>query len=618
MLRQTTYATRHCALALTLIIGSATLCAGQSESASSSAETSVAEPQQLESAVSKRTVILGMVRGVNMASWTAGELPVTTSWRPQTYWNSRAVTFATIKANIESFLGQGCLRLEVDLVGQSEDKRQGEVFVDLRYPPIYKASKRFQAPVDLEGKLLYAMVFCPEGSGGDKSAPSGLQLFAKSMVEVDGRVMWGSFYGDWHNIWSEWPGVWVDPRLGDVHEGRWSLVLSRINREKPPFGVIDDHFDPTQVTALGLKIGLNDSFNGDYKGSLLIDQFGWGEPGPKPLPQTRFGVHSRADYDAFFRDYCEAECTFEFETIKTPVQALRGHHHNALSIVVTQYMATPTSNTIAAHPTKTNTDAEIEALIAAAQREGLQVFLKPHVDILNPSNFWRGNISPTDSAAWFRSYADFILHYARLAEKHRLPLLMVETEFSSIHGPQYQEQWIQIIKEVRKVFGGLLTCCANWDDYEDVSFWQELDLIGIDAYFPLSEEHNPSLQQLLKGWRSFTLRTEKGDQVQHWKQKLSDFQARVGRPILFTEIGYCSADGAACKPWKCERELPVNEGLQKRCFQAALETFRKEPWFQGLLIWHWSPRMDVGGPWDNGFTTQYKQAASVFEGRDDP
>ncbi|HUT60284.1 MAG TPA: hypothetical protein VNA25_20760 [Phycisphaerae bacterium] len=559
----------------------------------------------------RRQVELGVVRGVNIASWTAGELPVATSWMPQTYRNSQAITGAMIEANSDSFRRRGCLRLDVDLVGRSDNKRLGEMFVDLRYPPIYEAARRFQAPVNLEGKLIYCMVFCPRGSGGSPDAPSGLQLFAKSISPENGKETWHNFYGNWHNIWTVRPLWHRDPRLGDVLEGTWSLIVAAPGREKPPFGIRDDDFDPTQVVALGLKIGLNDKYGGDYHGTLLVDQFGWGTPGPNPLSTGAIGVHSQADYATFFKDFCQPECTFDFETTSTPVAELRQHNYTCLSIVVTQYMDGRESNAIGPDPAKTNSDAEVEALITAAQREGLQVFLKPHVDVADGT--WRGNIAPKDRTAWFSSYTTFITHYARLAEKHRLPLLAVGTEFRSLQGPNYREQWAQVIREVRKVFGGRLTYCANWDDYQDVSFWQEVDLLGIDAYFPISDERDPTLEQLVQGWSQF----RHHGQMRNWKQELADFHAKVGRPILFTELGYRSIDCAASRPWDYREDRPINEALQERCFQAVVKALGQEKWFQGFLIWLWSPRMDVGGPLDTGFTTQHKQALSLFEGPSD-
>jgi hypothetical protein len=41
--------------------------------------------------------------------------------------------------------------------------------------------------------------------------------------------------------------------------------------------------------------------------------------------------------------------------------------------------------------------------------------------------------------------------------------------------------------EIRKIYTGKLTYAANWDDFDKVPFWKELDYIGIDAYFPLSD-----------------------------------------------------------------------------------------------------------------------------------
>ncbi len=136
---------------------------------------------------------LSFIKGVNYASWTTGEFPFTTSWKAQTYPDSQAITKAEIKSEGNNFSG-GYLELTVDLQGKSENKRQGEVFTDLRYPSIYEAPKPFEAPVNLTGKVLSAIAFCPPGSNGNRSAPNGLQLFAKSVRTVDGKEIWSSFY----------------------------------------------------------------------------------------------------------------------------------------------------------------------------------------------------------------------------------------------------------------------------------------------------------------------------------------------------------------------------------------------------------------------------------------
>ena len=46
-------------------------------------------------------------------------------------------------------------------------------------------------------------------------------------------------------------------------------------------------------------------------------------------------------------------------------------------------------------------------------------------------------------------------------------------------------EWDELIAAVRTVYSGELTYAANFDQYRAVGFWPGLDLIGINAYFPL-------------------------------------------------------------------------------------------------------------------------------------
>jgi hypothetical protein len=59
-----------------------------------------------------------------------------------------------------------------------------------------------------------------------------------------------------------------------------------------------------------------------------------------------------------------------------------------------------------------------------------------------------------------------------------------------------------------------LTYAANWDKYDQVSFWDELDFIGIQAYFPLTDQTNPSAEEIKKGWNPGGVDHRKGDLIQ--------------------------------------------------------------------------------------------------------
>lgn len=99
---------------------------------------------------------------------------------------------------------------------------------------------------------------------------------------------------------------------------------------------------------------------------------------------------------------------------------------------------------------------------------------------------------------WFANYRGFILDYAVMAEEHQIPMLCVGTELEMTSGRE--EDWRKVISEIRKVYSGKLIYAANFTEFEHVKFWDALDYIGIQAYFPLSTKTNPELSDLKSGW----------------------------------------------------------------------------------------------------------------------
>jgi len=124
-----------------------------------------------------------------------------------------------------------------------------------------------------------------------------------------------------------------------------------------------------------------------------------------------------------------------------------------------------------------------------------------------------------------------------------------------------------------------------------------LDYIGIDAYFPLSDEKTPSVEQLREGWQT-------------WKDKMILLSKTMKKPILFTEFGYRSMDYTAKEPWLIESNpAKVNFEGQENAYYAIFEEFWKENWFAGGFVWKWFINQEsAGGVMDNRFTPQNKPA----------
>lgn len=118
--------------------------------------------------------------------------------------------------------------------------------------------------------------------------------------------------------------------------------------------------------------------------------------------------------------------------------------------------------------------------------------------------------------------------------------------------------WEQVIERARAAYRGRLTYAANFDQYEEVGFWDRLDLIGINAYFPLRDRllgdgRDEELPEILRaGWHSILAR-------------LDAFRGEAGipsHPVLFTELGYTARADSTIQPWAATgvSVMPAPEG----------------------------------------------------------
>jgi hypothetical protein len=265
--------------------------------------------------------------------------------------------------------------------------------------------------------------------------------------------------------------------------------------------------------------------------------------------------------------------------------ALRDTGSNWMGLLVTWYQQDASSNVIARHPdpNKDHTDARIRTAIRDAHSRGLQVMLKPHVDALNGQ--WRGDFNPSNPAAWFQSYTQFILHYAQIAQEEGAELYCMGTEFKTISGSANRDRWVAVINAIRGAYGGPLTYAANAtfpaDEFTSVSFWDQIDIIGLDGYFTLTDQNNPTLAQLISAWTSNRF----GENI---VAAVQNFASSRQKPVIFTEIGYKSTDGTNREPWNFGLSGAVDTAEQRDCYQAAFTVWSQQSsWMRGFFWWAW-------------------------------
>ncbi len=106
------------------------------------------------------------------------------------------------------------------------------------------------------------------------------------------------------------------------------------------------------------------------------------------------------------------------------------------------------------------------------------------------------------------------------------------------------EHWTRVIAAVRAVYRGKIGYAANFDQYQEVGFWSQLDFMGINAYFKLRDRILPpdQLDQLypllLAGWRGVLADIHK-------------FRVAQGLtlPVIFTEMGFTYRAESTLEPW---------------------------------------------------------------------
>ena len=218
-------------------------------------------------------------------------------------------------------------------------------------------------------------------------------------------------------------------------------------------------------------------------------------------------------------------------------------------------------------------------MIRQAKARGLRVLVIPHLWV--ETTGWRGEVEPSDWEAYQASYRDFVVAWARDAQRGGADAFSIGVECKSWSG-RFGGYWTDLIAEVRAVFDGLLTYSANWDEAEDVLFWDQLDLIGINAFYPLADHDDATDAEYAEGARRVV------PQVRELAQVLQ-------MPVLFVEIGYTTRADAAVQPWLWPddmQDVVIDEREQARALDALIGAFVDEEWFAGFLVWRYYASLD--------------------------
>jgi hypothetical protein len=256
---------------------------------------------------------------------------------------------------------------------------------------------------------------------------------------------------------------------------------------------------------------------------------------------------------------------------------------------------------------------KMKVIIPKMENSGLQnIMLKPNTCFweVNGSSFW-GDFYVTNEQEWRYveiAYEELVYEFAKLSiEFPNVKLLCVGNELKQFatRRPQFFKS---LIAKIRTDFPVLkLTYAANWDEYQSIAFWGDLDYIGVNPYFSLVNKKTATVNEVEIAFLPI-------------KSKLKELSCTYQKPILFTEYGFRSIDYATWQPWTLgdvQLDYKVNFAAQENAYAAFYNVFWEESWLAGGFFWEWDilSNGEINKENDNGWYVRDKPVEKIIKER---
>lgn len=265
------------------------------------------------------------------------------------------------------------------------------------------------------------------------------------------------------------------------------------------------------------------------------------------------------------------EWGYHAPSVGRQLDRLAGMGVNAVSLMPFAYQSSPTSPELRYLNDSPGSETDIGLIHATrlARSRDFHVLYKPHLWI--PRDSWPGEVEMTneeDWTRWWKSYRRYILHHAFLARWAGADFFCTGVELSKTIG---RPEWRTLNADVRRFFPGAVTYAANWhNDLENVPFWDDLDYIGVDTYYPLSASPTAGRAELRQGAAGIA-------------QRLEAASRRFGKPVLLTEVGFAAQKGAWVQPHSEGGEY--SEEDQALAYEVLFASLGRPGWLSGSFVW---------------------------------
>ncbi|WP_386086798.1 glycoside hydrolase TIM-barrel-like domain-containing protein [Wolbachia endosymbiont (group A) of Norellia spinipes] len=301
----------------------------------------------------------------------------------------------------------------------------------------------------------------------------------------------------------------------------------------------------------------------------------------------------------------------------------------------------------------TVSDSELIRYIEELHSRGYKVMLYPMPLLDTKNKEWRGRLSgtPGDISDFFKNqYNKFIEHYASIAKQTKVEGFIIGSEFVELTKIRDEKgnypavaELVKLAKQIKLDLGKevTVTYAADWSEYHSYDGWynmdelwssQYIDVVGIDAYFPLTDGPEPpfgySAEDVMGGWSSgvgydyfYDYSKSEPEKVKYndsryaWKNiekwwsethinpggSKTKWQPKM-KKIWFTEYGFPSMNGCTNEPnvfvdkGSIESKYPrysngeVSFLSQKIAIEGTLKKWQSSEMVEKMFLWAWDAR----------------------------
>lgn len=303
--------------------------------------------------------------------------------------------------------------------------------------------------------------------------------------------------------------------------------------------------------------------------------------------------------------WCSRSGDYQTKAARASMTRLASNGLDWICITVNVFQETYYSTRIFADFKFTQTDEDVIHAIKMAKDMGLKVCLKPVVNCMD--RVWRARINfPKENKSywedWFRSYNNFIAHYAKIAEETGCEMLCTGCEMEGMDSQT--DHCKKMIANVRKLYHGIIMHNVNHGDEMRFPWLVDVDVVGISAYYTVSSPEDRSLDAMKKAWLSKVEILEKCHEY-------------YGKPVMFAEIGVRNEQGSTQYPYDFTHrpDVPFDEDEQADFYESAMWATWDKPWFSGYFWWDWKAILppEEKAHENKDFTVYGKKAESVLK-----